>query len=506
MSLVTQIAALATRVATEIKLLRAEMPEGLPTYSGTSTEVLVQGPGGTSWSVSPSLTGLSTSQDISVAGMTVGLGGGAGETNMAVGAGSLGMNGSGFGNCAAGANALSENVSGNYNCAIGYSALSVSAASDNTAVGTLAGLNLSSGNSNTFVGRSAGSSVTTGSSNTIVGRANGGSSLSSTIILSAGVNERARCDAAGNWGLGTSAPTAKLDITAASADPALKVTQLGGGYALIVEDSTSPDATPFVIDGEGRVGIGAVPNLPINIGDSTPTGVTMEGVLVSSDATPSGPVPMMSLRRCAPSGNPVFAQFTASGTAAAPSAVANGRALGRNEWYGYDGAAYRSAAAISVQTDAAPSAGSVPGRMMFFTTASGATNPAERVRITSSGDVGIGKTAPSAKLDVGGVVAAVAFSEGVFGVTGTAPALSPANGGIQTWSLTANSSPTIGTWTDGQSITLMVDDGSAYAITWPGVTWKTGGGTAPALNTTGYTVIALWKVGSAIYGARVGDA
>jgi len=38
------------------------------------------------------------------------------------------------------------------------------------------------------------------------------------------------------------------------------------------------------------------------------------------------------------------------------------------------------------------------------------------------------------------------------------------------------------------------------------VTWKTDGGSAPTLNTTGDTVIALWKVGSTIYGARVGDA
>jgi hypothetical protein len=29
---------------------------------------------------------------------------------------------------------------------------------------------------------------------------------------------------------------------------------------------------------------------------------------------------------------------------------------------------------------------------------------------------------------------------------------------------------------------------------------------APTLNTTGYTVIQLWEVGGAIYGARVGDA
>lgn len=100
------------------------------------------------------------------------------------------------------------------------------------------------------------------------------------------------------------------------------------------------------------------------------------------------------------------------------------------------------------------------------------------------------------------------YTEEVFAVTGTAPALSPTNGSIQTWALTGNSTPTAGTWASGQSMTLMVDDGSAYTINWASIsiTWKTGGGTAPTLNTSGFTAIALWEVGGVIYGARVGDA
>lgn len=100
------------------------------------------------------------------------------------------------------------------------------------------------------------------------------------------------------------------------------------------------------------------------------------------------------------------------------------------------------------------------------------------------------------------------YTEEVFTVTGTTPALSPTNGSIQTWTLTGNSTPTAGTWASGQSLTLMVDDGSAYTINWASmsITWKTGGGTAPTLLTTGYTVIELVKVGSTIYGWLAGDA
>ena len=95
--------------------------------------------------------------------------------------------------------------------------------------------------------------------------------------------------------------------------------------------------------------------------------------------------------------------------------------------------------------------------------------------------------------------------ETVYALSGTTPALNPTNGTIQTWTLSASSSPT-DSLVAGESLTLMIDDGTAYAITWPSVTWKTGGGTAPTLNTTGFTAIQLWKINSTLYGARVGDA
>lgn len=101
------------------------------------------------------------------------------------------------------------------------------------------------------------------------------------------------------------------------------------------------------------------------------------------------------------------------------------------------------------------------------------------------------------------------YIEDVVGISGTTtPALTPSIGSIQTWTLSGNSTPTAGTWYDGQSMTLMIDDGTNYTITWTSlsVTWKTDAGSAPTLNTSGYTVIALWKVGGTIYGARVGDA
>ena len=94
-----------------------------------------------------------------------------------------------------------------------------------------------------------------------------------------------------------------------------------------------------------------------------------------------------------------------------------------------------------------------------------------------------------------------AMTEDVLSLTGATPDLDPDLGTIQTWELSANSAP-VDTLTTGQSMTLMIDDGSAYTITWPTMTWV--GGSAPTLATSGYTVITLWKVGTTLRGMLAG--
>lgn len=102
---------------------------------------------------------------------------------------------------------------------------------------------------------------------------------------------------------------------------------------------------------------------------------------------------------------------------------------------------------------------------------------------------------------IGKLPDSIAMTEAVYMLNGTTPNLDPDLGTIQTWTLTANSTP-VDTLTDGQSMTLMIDDGSAYSITWPTMSWV--GGAAPALATSGYTVIVLWKVGTSLRGMRAG--
>ena len=60
----------------------------------------------------------------------------------------------------------------------------------------------------------------------------------------------------------------------------------------------------------------------------------------------------------------------------------------------------------------------------------------------------------------GDVKFANAVVETVYALSGTTPALNPTNGMIQTWTLSASSTPT-DSLNAGESLTLMIDDGTA---------------------------------------------
>jgi len=74
--------------------------------------------------------------------------------------------------------------------------------------------------------------------------------------------------------------------------------------------------------------------------------------------------------------------------------------VGRLQFEGFDGTAYKRAAAIDAFVDGTPGSGDMPGRLVFSTTPDGSSTPEGRMYITSSGDVGINREEPEAKLDI----------------------------------------------------------------------------------------------------------
>ena len=90
---------------------------------------------------------------------------------------------------------------------------------------------------------------------------------------------------------------------------------------------------------------------------------------------------------------------------------------------------------------------------------------------------------------------------------GAAFEIDPANGSVQVVTLGDNRSPLATNFEAGQTVLLGVDDGTAYSVTWPSVTWLKNGGTAaaPTLATSGFTWVILFKQNTTLFGAIVGS-
>ncbi len=86
-------------------------------------------------------------------------------------------------------------------------------------------------------------------------------------------------------------------------------------------------------------------------------------------------------------GNSAFLQFykTRGTSVGSNTVVQSGDYLGALEFYGGDGSAPRSGASINVFVDGTPGASDMPGRLVFSTTADGASSPTERFTILQSG-------------------------------------------------------------------------------------------------------------------------
>jgi hypothetical protein len=121
-------------------------------------------------------------------------------------------------------------------------------------------------------------------------------------------------------------------------------------------------------------------------------------------------------RSSSDAGNPALNFVKTRGSVASPSIVSSGDTIGRIRFYGWDGLDSDSRAAeIIAQVDGTPGGDDMPGRLIFSTTSDGSRVVTERMRIDSSGNVGIGTTAPA--LSIGSVSGKVLHTAGA-GTTG----------------------------------------------------------------------------------------
>jgi hypothetical protein len=174
-------------------------------------------------------------------------------------------------------------------------------------------------------------------------------------------------------------------ISGSSSGDAVRITQTGSGNALVVEDSTNPDATPFVVNDQGQLLIGNSTSLVGPFAFSRGLQVTNQGAQFNAFT-----------------GNQFgegIAFVKTRGTPSSPHTIVQlNDALGSVSFSGSDGSGYVLGSQILSFVDQVPGANDMPTCLTFSTTPDGSATCTERMRITSAGNVGIGTATPSSKL------------------------------------------------------------------------------------------------------------
>jgi hypothetical protein len=192
-----------------------------------------------------------------------------------------------------------------------------------------------------------------------------------------------------------------LTVSGSTAGNLVRITQTGAGNSFVVEDSANPDASPFVIDTNGTVIVGATARFTTATTAGAAVYVVGGSQIISRFVNDGNPQRLELLK-------------SRSTTLGSPSVtVNNADTLGEVNFQGADGTNFVSAAAIAANVDGAPGTNDMPGRLVFLTTADGASTPTERMRIDNQGRLGIGSTtAAGIRVLVGGSLTGAAVSQG----------------------------------------------------------------------------------------------
>jgi hypothetical protein len=186
---------------------------------------------------------------------------------------------------------------------------------------------------------------------------------------------------------GTPTINAPTVITTNSTSDALRITQTGTGNVLVVEDSASPDSSPFVIDADGRIVSGATSLYPAPVNP-----VFTDKFQINGANTYDSSADFISWSSGTDTAASINLVRSDSNTIGTHTVVGSADVFGNVRFFGSDGTKFIEGAKISAVADGTPGTNDMPCRLVFSTTADGASTPTERMRINNAGQVLIGNT------------------------------------------------------------------------------------------------------------------
>ena len=303
---------------------------------------------------------------------------------------------------------LSESNTGIYRSGAG--ALSVAIGGALTATFSATGLNLASGDAFSIAGNSVLNATTLGS-----GVVN--SSLTSVGTLTSGALGAGFTTVAvaqGGTGVTTSTGTGSVVL---STSPTLVTPTLGAASATSITNGLGAVGTPsYTFTGDTNTGMWspAADTVAVSTAGSERARVDNAGRVILGHTSSLSVAGRTSLLQTYTANLYTGARYNSASSAGANFSFARSRsatpgsfgvvsandAIASINFSGDDGSAFVDAASIIASVDGTPGTGDMPGRLQFLTTADGAASPTERMRIDSSGNVGIGTSSPISNLHV----------------------------------------------------------------------------------------------------------
>ena len=229
--------------------------------------------------------------------------------------------------------------------------------------------------------------------------ANGNSFVIATNPDGGSAQTRVFVSSTGNVGIGTSSPTHSLDINSAirlrgagasteegdlhlyyvSNSNRATITSSTNG-AIVFENGIGAVSERARIDSSGRLLVGTSSAFTGLYGGNNALYINSpNGQCISYFANSAVGARLDFLR-------------SRNATTGSHTVMQSGDDLGGVYWGGSDGTAFVPAAFVRAEVDGTPGTNDMPGRLVFSTTADGASSPTERMRISQDGTVTIGKT------------------------------------------------------------------------------------------------------------------